>query len=273
MNVDSPPTQRSNFNWRLITLIVFIFVPMVNFGVPAFTGGARFSGDPQTRVSAAGYAFAIWGVIFTGMIAFSAFVLVGREPDSPHLRRALICLSIAGVASILFVPISIYGNQLLGWIDIMFHLVPLVITNQALRQHAAVHPSNSKGRWAYVGPSMYFGWISAATVISTALMANQLGIVLGESTATGVALAVILSLGAVGVFLTFKRDPIYGATVAWALIAVGVEQATFPPIRYAAWFMAAVVACVVTYQLTRSIQFFAVTSFVTESSENPQVTV
>lgn len=257
--VDVADDRSSFLNWRWVVMIVFILVPLVNFGVPAFLeSNDRFADDPQTRVNAAGYAFAIWGVIFTGMLAFSAFVLVGREPDSAHLRRALICLSIAGVASILFVPISINGNQVLGWIDIMFHLIPLIIANRALRQQTALHPKSSAGRWSYFGPSMYFGWISAATVISTALMANQLGIELGEAAATGVALAVIVSLGAVGVWLTLKRDPIYGATVAWALIAVGVEQAAFPPIRYAAWIAAAIVPCVVVCQLTRHHVFFAV---------------
>ena len=268
-DIDVPTSNKSWVNWRVTVLIVFILVPLVNFGVPIFSvDGERFADDPQTRVAAAGYAFAIWGVIFTGMICFSAFMLASREPDSPHLRRALICLSIAGLASILFVPISIYGDQVLGWLDIMLHLIPLIIANRALRQHAQSHKSSHAGRWSYIGPSMYFGWISAATVISTALMANQLGIELGDSTATTVSLAVILLLGAAGLLLTINRDPVYGATVAWALAAVGVEQAAYPSIRYTSWVVAAVVACAVAYQLTRSVRFFAVAPDELDSNTN-----
>lgn len=244
--------------WPIIALIVFILVPLVNYVVPqVLQQGDRFADDAQTRVNAAAYAFAIWGVIFTGMIWFTAFVAFAHESWSANLRKALICLSIAGLASIAFVPISIYGDQILGWIDIIAHLIPLALANLFLRRHAAIHPSDRVGRWSFFGPSMYFGWISAATVISTALMADQLGIELSETVATGAAIASVVLLGLVGIALTLKQDPVYGATVAWALTAVGVEQEAYPAIRMTAWVGAGIVAAVVLVQLSRPNRFYA----------------
>lgn len=259
-NQQSAAAKSTRFDfWRTVPLIVFIFVPLVNYVVPQWLQASdRFTDDAQTRVNAAGYAFAIWGVIFTGMLWFSGHLLFSRETWSAELKRAAIYLCVAGLASIAFVPISIYGNQILGWIDIMAHLIPLILANYWLRKHVAAHPTTNAGRWSFFGPSMYFGWISAATVISTALMANQVGIRLDESLATTTAVAVVVALAVIGTVLTIKRDPVYGLTVTWALIAVGVEQSAYPTIQWAAWISAGCVGAAVLYQMTRSPKFFPV---------------
>ena len=233
---------------RILLVIVFLLVPIANFGLPPLlTEGSQFADDPSTRVDAAGYAFAIWGVIFTGMLLFSFYLLRKTETNSSHLNRAVILLSIAGVASIAFVPISIFCSSFIAWIDILAHLIPLTLAHVQLRKHVALHPKTNLGRWTYFGPSMYFGWICAATVISTALMANEVGITVADSTATGIAIAVAVSLAAVAIGLTLRRDPIYGATIAWALIAIGVEQSEYPVIRYTAWIAAATIALTVAW--------------------------
>ena len=254
---------------RILLVIVFVLVPLANFGLPPLLiEGSQFAGDASTRVDAAGYAFAIWGVIFTGMLLFSIYLLRKTEPESPHLKRAMILLSIAGAASIAFVPISIYCSALVGWIDILIHLIPLALAHFQLRKHTALHPQSNIGRWTYFGPSMYFGWISAATVISTALMANEVGITVPDATATWIALAVAISLAVFAIWMTLNRDPIYGSTIAWALIAIGVEQSAYPIIRYTVWIAATIIALTVAWQLTRRPIYFPILAKCRESTTN-----
>ena len=261
-NQPSLPAGSVRFQfWRVLPLVIFILVPLVNYIVPQwYQAGDRFADDAQTRVNAASYAFAIWGVIFSGMLWFSGYLLFSNESWSTNLKQSMICLSIAGMASIAFVPISIYGNQVLGWFDILAHLIPLALANHWLRKHVAAFPKNDAGRWSFFGPSMYFGWISAATVISTALMLNQLGIQVSESLATTASIVIVLVLATIGAFLTLKRDPVYGLTVVWALAAVGIEQSAYPPIRWAAWIAAGCVTATALYQLTRVPKFYAVST-------------
>ena len=242
---------------RILLVIVFLLVPIANFGLPPLlTEGSQFADDPSTRVDAAGYAFAIWGVIFTGMLLFSFYLLRKTETNSSHLNRAVILLSIAGVASIAFVPISIFCSSFIAWIDILAHLIPLTLAHFQLRKHVALHPKSNIGRWTFFGPSMYLGWISAATVISTALMANEVGIAVADSTATAIAIAVAISLSGIAVWLTINRDPVFGSTIAWALIAIGVQQSAYPAIRYTSWIAAAIIALAVVWQLTRQPIYF-----------------
>lgn len=244
-----------NRTLRYILLAIFVGVPLANFGLePFLSEGNQFADDPETRVSAAGYAFAIWGVIFSGMLWFSASLAFGREPDSQALKKAIVCLSIAGCASIAFVPISIYCNATIVWIDILLHLIPLALAAIFLRRHVAStrESVNALSRWSFFGPSMYLGWICAATVISTSLMANELGVELSEPVATGLSIFTLVVLGAISVYLTLVKDVVYGATVCWALVAVGVNQVSYPLIQYIAWSAAATTAIVILVVLIGS---------------------
>lgn len=234
---------------KIVLLIVFISVPLANYILPPMLAdGNQFADDPQTRVAAAGYAFAIWGIIFAGMLMFSIYLIIAKVPQTPDLNRAIMGLIVAGLASIAFVPISIYFSFTVGWFDILAHLFPLIVAWFSLRRFAANNQSTNKGNFTFFGPSMYLGWISAATVISTSLMANEQGIVLADQTATILSIAVLVFLSGVAIVVTLNRDVVIGSTIAWALVAVGVKQSAFPAIQMTAWVAAGVVVAVVCYQ-------------------------
>ncbi len=207
---------------RIILLATFILVPIANYIAAYTSGSGRFDDDATTLVDAAGYAFSIWGVIFLGMLLFSWFQFREDRPTQA-LKNAYRYLVLAGLASIAFVPISISNNQLLGTFDLLWHLAALIAANRALRAHVAEVGRPAYG-WTYFAPSMYLGWISAATVIATALGLDQLGVSFSRPTAIVIATGLYIVLTLLGSFFATRRDPFYGLTVAWALVAVGVEQ-------------------------------------------------
>ena len=234
--------------YRYAPLLTFIAVTVVNF-LPI--GERRFEDDADTLVTAAGYAFSIWGVIFIGLIGFSVVLATAAEPDTTYLRRAIIGLVIAGLASIAFVPISIGGNQMLGFLDVALHLVALIYAYANLRKHVAATPPRprKRGFWFY-GPSMYLGWISAATVIAASLALDQLGLTVEVTTAVLLTLVLLLVLFAIGRQFIAHADNVYGLTVAWALLGVGVEQ-IIPSIRYTAWAGAAILTVTALLRVVR----------------------
>ncbi|WP_420459471.1 hypothetical protein [Neolewinella sp.] len=209
--------------WRYLLLITFIAVPIVNY-LPFFTGGGqrRFADDASTRVDAAGYAFSIWGLIFAGMLVFAALQLRNTR-KTRALKRGYQFLVLAGLASIAFVPISMGNDQVLGAGDLLWHLGALLGAYFALRDHEVESKVMHYG-WTYLAPSVYLGWISAATVISLALALNQLGLEVAPDTAIYIATALVGVLTALGAYLSLRQDNVYTLTVAWALVAVAVEQ-------------------------------------------------
>jgi hypothetical protein len=213
----------STRTWRYLLLATFILVPIANY-LPFLLelDTNRFADDMEARVDAAGYAFSIWGVIFTGMLLFAGLQL-RNERDTDHLRRAYQLLVLAGVASIVFVPISLGDNQILGFLDLLWHLLALLGAYRALRAHVREvgHPRHG---WTYFAPTLYLGWISAATVISTALALGQLGVEFTPAVSVYIATALIVVLIGLGLYLGQRGDSLYSLTVAWALVAIAVEQ-------------------------------------------------
>ena len=227
----SPATRR----WRYILLGTFILVPLVNYLPVIFaeSPGERFADDTETRVDAAGYAFSIWGLIFLGMLLFAALQLRNEE-DTPELRRAYKFLTAAGWASIAFVPISLYAGELLGWVDLIWHLLALIGAYVALRAHSR-RVGEPAYAWTYFAPSVYLGWISAATVIATALALDALGVSFAQPTAVTIALGLVWILTLLGLWLGRRgRDGVYALTVAWALVGIAVEQSDAAMVFYGA---------------------------------------
>ena len=209
---------------RTVLLLVFVAVPVINFWpFPEGSPGERFARETQTLVDPAGWAFAIWGVIFTGMLLF-AFFQLRNERKTPELRRAYWGLIFAGLASIAFVPIARTGDKLWGAFNLYWHLVALLYAYVALRQQVRNHGLPFKG-WTYFAPSLYLGWISAATVISTALLLDDLGVRFGqEDVELLVATILYAVLFGLGLHLLRRADAFYAGTVAWALFGIAVEQ-------------------------------------------------
>lgn len=218
-------------HYRYSPLIIFIAVAVVNFWP---TDQRRFEDDADTLVTAADYAFSIWGVIFLGMIGLSVVLAKAAEPDTPALRRAIMGLLVAGLASIAFVPISISGNVLLSFIDVLVHLFALIYAYGALRQHVQTVPGLPlKQRLWFYGPSMYLGWISAATVISASLAFESIGFVVDYQIALILALILVFVLFNIGSRFLREADAVYTLTVAWALVGIGVEQWAEPVLPFA----------------------------------------
>lgn len=219
--------------YRYALLAVFLVVVIVNF-LPL--GERRFEDDADTLVTASNYAFSIWGVIFLGVIGFSVVLARGLEPDSAGLRRGIHGLLVAGFASIVFVPISIGGNQILGFLDVALHLVALIYAYGGLRDHVRTMPPQSRAqRFWFYGPSMYLAWISAATVIAASLALDQLGLEVSDQVALVLAMVLITVLFNVGSRFLAQADAVCGLTVAWALVGVGVEQQDQVLLPWAAW--------------------------------------
>jgi len=243
-----------------ILLVTFVIVTAVNFGARWFPGGAdQFRNVPSTRVDAAAYAFpVIWSLIFFGMIGFAIDLIRNRNESTDSLDAAIKWLLLAGVASIAFVPISICGSSTAVWLDILVHLIALIAAQFYLRRHIrATETENRRDRWWYLPPSLYLGWISAAMVISTALALRENGIRVQEELAEIVTLMVIACLTIAGALMIERKGCPFSLTLAWAFIAIGVEQAAFPLIRKAAWGAAAalIVMCATAFYLKRF--FFA----------------
>ncbi len=219
-------------NLRTVQFIIFLLVPLVNFGSNFFFD-SPFEDDARVLIQPAGYAFAIWGPIFLGMIIYSWFQMKSERIESPYLNSATKAGILAGLASITFVPISFSNIQWLGFVNILWHLAALIWLFVSLRQQIKLE-KNPNTHWYYLPTQMYLGWICAATAVSAALLLTELGIQPALDIQVMITAAIIGALVVVGSLMAINQGMTVPLVVIWALIGVIVENGDFPIIKYSA---------------------------------------
>lgn len=217
-------------HWRVLTVIAFA----VNFAVLQIPG--RFDGDPaavlkmSNLVAPAGWAFAIWGMIYVGELAGIVWIFLVQCKDCQDaIARAVPAWCAANMAQCLwctaFRPWSI--DQL--WVSAL--MLGSIAGCLFASQRAMLDGFNSKGtpstitRMAVVFPrSLHLGWTTAASIVNvnSYIGQEQFGEEVGLCfVVLSVALAAVVGLG-----YTASGLPTGTVAIAWALQAVSVGKPT-----------------------------------------------
>ncbi|MEP2640582.1 TspO/MBR family protein [Roseobacter sp.] len=175
---------------------------------------------PQVNppVQPAGYAFAIWGVIYLWLILGMGFGVLRRahDPDWQPMRKPL-CVSLAiGAIWLAVAAHSPLWATVLIWAMLVSALVALY---RAPVQDRA---------WAAYPLGFYAGWLSAASCVSLGLITAGHGL-LAQNTAAMVFIFAALVLSS-GVQSTLRRAPTYGIAAIWALVAIVVHNLSGDPV-------------------------------------------
>lgn len=174
---------------------------------------------PQVEPPAqpAGYAFAIWGLIYGWLIVSALFGLWKRGDDAEWdaMRRPLL------VSLILGTPWLWVANRDAIWATVVIFAMAAPAILAAIRAPA-------KDRWLAFAPvAIYAGWLTAASFVSLAATAAGYGLLTDSF-----GWALIAILGATGVALAvlgqLRHRAEYALTLAWALTGIIVANGTDP---------------------------------------------
>ena len=185
--------------------------------VPDFGG---FDADqfpvPQDNppVQPAGYAFAIWGVIYLWLIAGMAFGLARRAEDPGwHAMRAPLCVSLA--IGTIWLPVAVLSPV---WASILIWAMLLPALVALFRA-----PAGDRA-WALLPVGLYAGWLSAASCVSLGLIAAGYDLMDQQMAAFVFVFMALVIASAVQNQL--RRGPTYALAVIWALVAIVVQNAS-----------------------------------------------
>ena len=174
-----------------------------------------------TFITPSGYAFAIWSLIYLGLIAFSIYQALPSQTENPRFKniRSLYIANCA--ANCLWIYLWHY-DQILAALGVMFIILgTLVLINVNLRNAETFAET-----WlARIPFSIYFGWVTVATILNFTIALIFLGV--NASDAASVVLSSILIVVAVilGILIRFKLGIFaYPIAIAWALTAIAVKQ-------------------------------------------------
>jgi hypothetical protein len=180
------------------------------------------------QITPANYAFAIWGVVYLGLLAFGLYQFQSTERHNPRLVRGGYLLTIACIAQCAWIYLflgRLFGLSIVAMLGI---LLPTIALYQCLG--IGTQNVSKQERWfLHVPISIYLGWITVATVVNVASTLyinewNGWGI---PATAWTVMMMVVSA--AIGSYVYIKRhDPAYTLVIVWALLGIAMRQVSMP---------------------------------------------
>jgi tryptophan-rich sensory protein len=198
-----------------LVILATIAVIVVNYlAAEGYIGGITpnyISDKYPTFVTPAGYAFSIWALIYLGLILFTIFQAMPAQADNFQKVRGFYILSCVANCAWIFLW---HNQQIVASVGaILVLLASLAAINFNLdKEDSAV---------ARVPFGIYFGWITAASIVNIAVCATYLGVSI--SILTACILIVIATI--FGVFFRLKLpNAAYGLTVTWAIVAIAVKH-------------------------------------------------
>jgi hypothetical protein len=172
-----------------------------------------------TPITPAGYTFAIWSLIYLGLIVFSVYQALPKNAERFRgIRTIYIVSSVLNCGWIYFW----HHNMILVCLGVIAALLAaLLFINIKLKRS-----DSYAGYWAVSAPfGIYFGWVTAAAIVNSFVALKYLNVQMSSTSETILAVVCILFAGALGVIVRAKlTNYLYPLAVAWALTGIGVKQ-------------------------------------------------
>lgn len=206
-------------------LVIIATVGVIVFNYLAATGylggvtPSEISDKYPTLITPSGYAFAIWSLIYFGLIGFSIYQALPKNAERYRSIRTIYILSCATNCAWIY-----FWHQ--EGILLCAAIIFLLLGTLALI-NAKLQTTDSIGEFWFVKfPfSLYFGWVTAATILNVTIALSYSGVQFSESLAVKVGAFLLLVAVALGVIIRFKLNNIfYPVAIAWALTAIAVKQ-------------------------------------------------
>lgn len=249
--------------WRWLTVVAVVVAiaanAISNFAPPA----GKNNGDVANitlggvLITPEGYAFAIWGLIYIGLIAYSIYQLSAAPKEKTRENANLSSSTSAGAVSAETISKVSYG--LIGaclfqiawlgafltyrfWLSVILMFGIVVCLAFSYLQTRSVRPTRNV-RWLMQAPiSVYFGWITVAAVlnVASALFITQVSpesvadfsSTAANATAADVlwTVAMMIVSAVIGVMIALRyKDAAYVGVVVWALCAIAVRHSAAIP--------------------------------------------
>jgi hypothetical protein len=184
----------------------FVGSPLVTSPFSGFRADQLPLPQINPPVQPAGWAFAIWGLIYSWLVVSAVFGLLkrGADPDWNAARKPLmLCLAVGSFW------LSV-ANASAIWATVLIFVM-------AVSAIAAAMAAPDRDRWLFQVPvAILAGWLTAASFVSLGSTAAGYGLV---TDSLGWAWICIIAALAVGLAVQFAlpRAPEYGLTLVWAL--------------------------------------------------------
>lgn len=205
--------------WVLGYFVFFVLMIITNYTAGQMgsdVGGT--ANQNETIIQPAGFAFSIWGLIYTLLFIWIIYLFFSKKDKSPITER------------LKFWPIV---NFLLNgvWIFVFTQewlFASVIVSAAMLYTLAEIYSSISETNhnWFDRFPfAIYFAWVTLATIVNIfTWAADNVDTILGMDELTWTIIVLIVA-GLIGIAIAvFFRDWVYPLVLIWPLIAIYAES-------------------------------------------------
>lgn len=211
---------------------------------------SEFAGQGDGILRAASYAFSIWSLIYTGLIAYAVYQALPRNDDSAVLASLALpsAFAIAGCGA--WVLASAFDARWLSVAIILSSAVVLTLT--LIRTRAlADRPRGAEHLFVWWPLAGLAGWLTIASALNIVTVLAAEGLLAEAPKAAAFAGIVAVLIAALAV-LYRSALAAYGVPIAWGFVAVWVaERGAKPDVASLALGAAVLVAVYAAWQAFR----------------------
>lgn len=209
--------------WTVVNLIIFFATLGVNYlGASGFFNGlgqAAVSSKYQTLLTPNGFAFSIWGVIYT--LVFATLVYLFIKKKDPAVSKLIGLVSAPFVVSSLFnmAWIVAFSYEKIGLSNLF--IIGILISLMTIVHRIYSARSEIPVTLAGTAFSLYASWVFVATILNTAILSVQQGwqgFGISSSVWTITVLVIIVAV-VLGYVLRYK-NAIFPIAIAWAYFGI-----------------------------------------------------
>jgi len=231
---------------QLAVVVTVLFTLVVNGLANALPINGQNTGQISDRFQVyfvpAGYVFAIWGVIYLGLIAFAVFQALPTQRENPRLQATGWWIALGGLANGVWIFLWHFESFALTVVVVLVLLATLIVTYLRLGIGRTAVPAAET--WAVRVPfSIYLGWITVATVANVTSLLDDLnwdGFEIAPEIWMGLVLVAVVAIATMMAFT--RRDVAYALVILWALAGVAVKHAAVPAVAIPTWVAFGLVA-------------------------------
>ncbi len=195
-------------------------------------------------ITPASYAFAIWGLIYVGLLAYGIYQLRPAQRRNPTMQRVnwlLISACIAQMVWVYLFTLRLFGLSIVAMVGILLSLMGAYLQLNV----GKVRVSREHQRFAHIPFSIYLGWISVATVVNVASALYSAQWQGWGISATAWTVTMLLVGAAIAAIVAMQRaDVAFTLVFIWAYVAIAVRQFANPALWMTAIALAIVLAVV-----------------------------
>jgi translocator protein len=248
----------------LVRRLLVLFATLATITVNVLANILRYNNRGTGDVSAyynnlfvpAGYIFAIWGIIYIAILAYSIYQALPAQAENPALGAIAPVYIASCIANCVWLFLWHFLQIRITIIFMAILLVCLLFIYLRLNIGKS-HVSKSMQWLVHIPFSIYLGWISVATIANvSALLSTPNGLSWsgwGISPAAWTIIVMAVAMLLAFLMAAIRQDTAYNLVIIWALSGIGVKQvATSPLVGIMAFIFSGVV--LVLWVLVLAIQ-------------------